>query len=71
MPRRAATVTQTDIKRAVCATIAAGVKVYGVRVDAGGFTVLTDPVQSLTPAGHARTDVAELEAMLRGGNGKG
>lgn len=69
MTRRRALHSQTDIKRAVCAMIAAGIKVYGVRVDAGGFTVLTDPVPHPAPAGEAVTDSAEIEAMIRGDHG--
>ena len=70
MSRRRAAHTQADIKRAVCAISAAGVKVYGVRVDAGGFTVITDPIQMPILAGQASRDAAELESMLRGGDGK-
>lgn len=64
--RRRTAHTQADIKRAVCATLAAGIKVYGVRVDAAGITVLTDPVPLPAPAGEAITDAAEIEAMIRG-----
>ena len=71
MPRRQAIVTQADIKRAVCAMISAGVKVYGVRVDAAGFTVITDPIPTPVSSGQASTDAAELDALLRGENGKG
>jgi hypothetical protein len=68
MSRRAVH-TQAEIKRAVCAIVAAGVKVYGVRVDASGFTVLTDPVPFPTPQSEAITDGAKIEAMLRGEDG--
>lgn len=54
MPRRRSTYTQAEIKRAVCAMLAAGVKVSGVRVDADGFTVLTEPIQAETPSGEAQ-----------------
>jgi hypothetical protein len=65
-----ARISQSAIKRAVAALLSAGVKVSGVRVDAGGFTVLTDPAPLPVSPGQASTNVAELEAALRGSNGK-
>jgi hypothetical protein len=67
MPRRRAQITQSEIKRAVCATVAAGVKVYGVRVDGSAVTVLTEPVPAPQQVGEAITDAAKIEALLRNG----
>lgn len=65
MARRAATVTQTDIKRAVCAMNATGVKVYGVRLDAGGVTILTNPVEAAQPSGEAKNAAEVFDAWLK------
>lgn len=70
MPRRPAIVTQADIKRAVAAVLAAGVKVSGVRVDPGGFTVLTEPV-ALPPMSEAVDAADVFEARLGGQDGPG
>lgn len=65
MPRTPARVTQAEIKRAVAAVLAAGVKVHGVRVDGGVVTVLTDPV--IAPVeDQRRRDADEIERKLRG-----
>jgi hypothetical protein len=65
MANRPAPFTQADIKRAVCALLSAGVKVCGLRVDAGGFTVLTEPVSPASPPGEAVIDMAIVMERLR------
>jgi hypothetical protein len=66
MARSPSPVTRSKIAAAVCAIVAAGVKVYGVRVDASGFTVLTDPVPAPETAGDNATAARErIEARLR------
>lgn len=51
MTRRAARFTQADVARAVKATLAAGLTVTGIRVDAEGFTVLTEATRSTARPG--------------------
>ena len=60
MPRRRAEITQAAIKRVVCATVAAGVKVYGVRVDGTAVTVLTEPLPAQE---QERTDMDYADAV--------
>lgn len=65
MSRLPARFSEIDVKRAVRGAIAAGLPVAGVRVDASGFTVLTEagqppaPADDLTEARDAATVVAD------------
>lgn len=71
MSPRPASFTQAEITRAVRALVAAGLPVAGVRVDASGFTVLTE--REATPAGHRpgeALDAADVVAKRLAGNGQ-
>jgi hypothetical protein len=63
--RRAARFTQADVARAVKAALGAGLPVTGIRVDAEGFTVLTESARSATRHGPGMALGAEaIEAAL-------
>jgi hypothetical protein len=55
MVRSRAKFTQAEITRAVRALVSAGLRVSGLRVDADGFTVLTDTVPVPAPPGDAKS----------------
>jgi len=63
--KRAAPITQAEIKRAVAAVLAAGVKVYGVKVDGSVVTVLTEPSEESQVGSKVKSRLLDADEEIR------